>query len=150
VWAIGVLTGVALVTGTVVTGTGPHAGDEEARRWGLDISNVAKIHSVSVLVTIGAALILIWSIRRGSGVRRRLSSPLSAWMFIALLQGGIGYLQYFNEIPELLVGAHIAGATALWVATVQLVLATSAHTGANPTIDDAGEMQVSDLAAGTV
>ncbi|MBG7606227.1 MAG: COX15/CtaA family protein, partial [Actinobacteria bacterium] len=150
VWAIGVLTGVALVTGTVVTGTGPHAGDEEARRWGLDISNVAKIHSVSVLVTIGAALILIWSIRRGSGVRRRLSSPLSTWMFIALLQGGIGYLQYFNEIPELLVGTHIAGATALWVATVQLVLATSAHTGAKPTIDEAGEMQVSDLAAGTV
>jgi cytochrome c oxidase assembly protein subunit 15 len=147
---IGALTGVALVTGTVVTGTGPHAGDEEARRWGLDISNVAKIHSVSVLVTIGAALILIWSIRRSPGVRRRLSSPLSTWMFIAILQGGIGYLQYFNEVPELLVGAHIAGATALWVATVQLVLVANADTGAKPTIDETGEMQVSDLAAGTV
>ena len=61
-WAVGVLTGIAVVTGTVVTGTGPHAGDEEARRWVLDISNVARIHSFSVLVTLAAAVVLIWSI----------------------------------------------------------------------------------------
>jgi cytochrome c oxidase assembly protein subunit 15 len=70
-------------------------------------------------------------------------------MFIALLQGGIGYLQYFNGVPEMLVGAHIAGATALWVATVLLVLVTSAQTGTKPAIDETVQMQVSDLAART-
>ena len=46
---------------------------------------------------------------------------LSTWMFVAVLQGGIGYVQYFTGVPEMLVGAHIAGATALWVVTVMLV-----------------------------
>lgn len=134
VWAIGVLTSVALMTGTVVTGTGPHAGDEDVRRWGFDISNVARIHSLSVLIILAVALVLIWSIRSDAESRRRLTSSLSTWMFLALLQGGIGYLQYFNGVPELLVGAHIAGATALWVATVQLVLlggSTSPRLGAS-------------------
>jgi cytochrome c oxidase assembly protein subunit 15 len=71
-------------------------------------------------------------------------------MFIALLQGGIGYLQYFNEVPELLVGAHIAGATALWVATVQLVLVTHARARTKRAIDETGRVQVSGLAAETV
>jgi cytochrome c oxidase assembly protein subunit 15 len=44
-------------------------------------------------------------------------------MFLAVLQGGIGYLQYFSGVPALLAGAHVAGATALWVATVWLVQA---------------------------
>jgi len=148
VWLVGVLTGLALVTGTVVTGTGPHAGDEEARRWGFDISNVARIHSVSVLVTLVAAVILIWSIRGNVEFRGRLMSPLSTWMFLALLQGGIGYLQYFNGVPELLVGAHIAGATALWVATVQLVLAAIDQTVTGSAIDTADHIQVS-TSAGT-
>jgi cytochrome c oxidase assembly protein subunit 15 len=147
VWAIGVLTAVAMLTGTVVTGTGPHAGDEEARRWGFDISNVARIHSAAVLVALLAAVTLIWSVHRNARVRGQLTSPLSTWMFLALLQGGIGYLQYFSGVPEILVGAHIAGATALWVATVLLVLVTSAHTQTKPAINKADQMQASRLEA---
>ncbi len=119
--AVTVLTGVAIVTGTVVTGTGPHAGDEDVRRWGFDVSNVARIHSISVIATVGVALALVLQMRREPGaVRDRSARTLSAWMFIAVLQGGIGYVQYFTGVPEILVGAHIAGATALWVATVWL------------------------------
>ena len=44
-------------------------------------------------------------------------------MFVAVVQGGIGYLQYFNDIPATLVAAHVAGATALWVVTVQFIQA---------------------------
>ena len=58
---------------------------------------------------------------------------LSTWMFVAVVQGGIGYLQYFTGVPEMLVGAHIAGATALWVVTVWLALgsrcAATLHAG---------------------
>jgi heme a synthase len=120
--AVGLLTVAALTTGTVVTGTGPHAGDEDARRWGFDISNVARLHSITVLVTVAAALALAVAVRQRSDLQHRLSGPMSTWMFLAVVQGGIGYVQYFNGVPEILVGTHIAGATALWVATVQLVL----------------------------
>jgi hypothetical protein len=69
-------------------------------------------------------------------------------MFLAVVQGGIGYLQYFNGVPEVLVGTHLAGATALWVATVHLVqmgIAPIASGGAHVgTLDarDAAEMSV--------
>lgn len=112
---------VAVTTGTVVTGTGPHAGDETARRFGFDISDVARVHSVSVLVTIAVGLY----------VARRLKHhpAMQSWMFVAVLQGAIGYVQYFTGVPEILVGLHIAGATLLWVATLRLALAPIDVTG---------------------
>lgn len=118
------------MTGTIVTGTGPHAGDEDARRFGFDISNVARTHSVTVLVTIAVAVWLAWRVTR---VQRSptIANALSAWLFIGLLQAALGYAQYFNGVPELLVGVHIAQAAALWVVTIRLVvLATSEPSGA--------------------
>jgi cytochrome c oxidase assembly protein subunit 15 len=120
---LGVLMAAALATGTVVTGAGPHAGDETARRYGFDISTVAEIHSVTVWVAVAAFLVLVVALRRDAALFDRLSRNVSTWMFIAVVQGGIGYLQYFNDIPAVLVAAHVAGATALWVVTVQLIQA---------------------------
>ena len=128
-WLIAVLTGAALVTGTVVTGTGPHAGDENVRRWGFEIATVARIHSLTVLMAIGAALAFVWVLRSDAALRLRHWPALSTWIFVAVVQGGIGYVQYFTGVPEMLVGAHLAGATALWVVTVWMcsgVLAASA------------------------
>ena len=120
---LGVLMAAALATGTVVTGAGPHAGDETARRYGFDISTVAEIHSVTVWVAVAAFLVLVVALRRDAALFDRLSRNVSTWMFIAVVQGGIGYLQYFNDIPAVLVAAHVAGATALWVVTVQFIQA---------------------------
>ncbi len=120
-WAVGALTAVGLVTGTVVTGTGPHAGEEDVRRFGFDISNVARIHSLTVIAAAVAVVGLV-VVLGVAGERNRFESVLSTWMFVAVVQGGIGYVQYFNEVPEVLVGAHLAGATLLWVVTVQLLL----------------------------
>lgn len=120
--ALAVATFGALVTGTVVTGTGPHAGEEDVRRFGFDISTVARIHSVTVLASIGVALWIAWRVRDRATA---WTNTLSAWIFVALLQGAIGYVQYFNGVPELLVGAHIALATALWSITVWLALQAS-------------------------
>jgi cytochrome c oxidase assembly protein subunit 15 len=117
------LTASAIVTGTVVTGTGPHAGEEDVRRWGFDISTVARVHSMIVLATVAIAIALAVQLRREpTTVRHRSTAVLSAWMFIAVLQGGVGYVQYFTGVPEILVAAHIAGATGLWVVTVWLAL----------------------------
>ena len=121
--ALGVLVAASLVTGTVVTGAGPHAGDETARRYGFDISSVAEIHSVTVWAAVAVFLALVVVLRRTPALARRLSPNISTWMFLAVVQGGIGYLQYFNGVPAVLVAAHVAGATALWVVTVQLLLA---------------------------
>jgi cytochrome c oxidase assembly protein subunit 15 len=81
---------------------------------------VARIHSIAVLATIGIFVVLLWRLR-GSTITDRDRTALSTWIFVALVQGAIGYLQYFNGVPELLVAVHIAGATLLWVATVHLV-----------------------------
>ncbi len=121
--ALGVLVAAALATGTVVTGAGPHAGDETARRYGFDISTVAEIHSVTVWLAVASFLALVVVLRRDPPLSMALSRNVSAWMFTAVVQGGIGYLQYFNDVPAVLVAAHVAGATALWVVTVQFVQA---------------------------
>ena len=105
-----------------MTGTGPHAGEEDVRRFGFDISHVAQIHSVTVIIALIAAVALALQLRADEPGQRRLSGILSAWIFVGLLQGGVGYTQYFNGVPELLVGIHIALATALWVVTMQLLI----------------------------
>jgi len=121
--ALTVLTAGALATGTVVTGTGPHAGDEEARRFGFDISAVAEVHSVTALLTIGVALFFAYQVGRVTP-SKVLSGAISSWLFVGLLQGAIGYAQYFSGVPEMLVGIHIALATFLWVLTMRLLLRT--------------------------
>jgi cytochrome c oxidase assembly protein subunit 15 len=49
---------------------------------------------------------------------------MSSWLFVAIVQGGVGYAQYFTGVPEVLVGVHLAGATILWVVTVRLALSS--------------------------
>ena len=135
--ALFALTAAALVTGTVVTGAGPHAGEADVRRFGFDIGTVARLHSITVIGAVAIAAALAWTV-----TKRRdpsMQAALSTWMFIALVQGGIGYTQYFTGVPELLVGAHIAGATLLWVATIRLV-GTSLDTAKSPFENSRHEM----------
>ena len=53
-----------------------------------------------------------------------MTPAMTTWLFVAALQATVGYVQYFNDVPELLVGLHVAGATALMVVTTQVVLDT--------------------------
>jgi cytochrome c oxidase assembly protein subunit 15 len=76
------------------------------------------------MVTIVVALALVWRVRRSRRDRRAMTPVMSTWLFVAALQATIGYVQYFNGVPELLVGLHVAGATALMVVTTQIVLDT--------------------------
>ena len=125
VWGIVLGTTVAIVTGTVVTGAGPHAGDEEAVRLGVEIPTAARIHGVSVMVTLGLAVLLVARLRRDRRDAAVLRPGLGRWLFVAMLQAGLGYLQYCTGVPAILVGAHVAGATAVYIVTTQLVLDTS-------------------------
>jgi cytochrome c oxidase assembly protein subunit 15 len=124
VWMIAIFTGLAILSGTFVTGAGPHAGDEEAKRFDVAIGTVARIHGITVMATIGIAIALLWRLKARHADRRVLDNPLTTWMVLAVAQAGIGYTQYFSGVPAVLVGVHVALATVLWLATVQLVLAT--------------------------
>ncbi len=111
---------VSILTGTVVTGTGPHAGDEEARRFGFDIESVARVHGIAVIVTLLLLLGLIVVTRRSLDSWERLGGSIEVLLAIGVVQATIGYVQYFNDIPAVLVGLHVAGATALMIGVVRL------------------------------
>ena len=123
-WAITATSALAIVTGTVVTGTGPHGGDEDVRRFGFAIGSVARIHGIVVNVTIAAALLLMWRLRAHRD-RRVLEGPVGLFVFVAFLQATVGYVQYFTGVPVVLVIAHVTGATALWLAALHLGRSTA-------------------------
>ena len=122
---------VVVITGTVVTSTGPHGGDKEAKRFAFDISNVARIHGVSVMIFLGLTL-LVLSLLRRSRAPEGTVTRLGAVLLIACIQAVIGSVQYFNDIPALLVGLHIAGATALWTAVIWCYLGLFTRPGEQP------------------
>ena len=118
------ITVVVLILGTVVTGSGPHAGDKDAsgkvHRNGLKVSSMAQLHADSVWILLGATVGLvavIYAVRTAERVRR------AAWLLLAveLSQGVIGYVQYFLHVPPLLVGLHMLGACLLWLAVLYLL-----------------------------
>ncbi|MEO3788120.1 COX15/CtaA family protein [Actinocorallia sp. B10E7] len=109
-----------LAVGTFVTGSGPHAGDAEATRLPFPITDITRIHSLLAWATVGLTVALLVLHRRTgapAGVRRAGLLLLGA----ILLQGVIGYVQYFLGVPELLVGAHVLGSTLLWIAALNLL-----------------------------
>ena len=122
VWCVAAGTAAAIVAGTLVTGSGPHAGDEDAPRLDLDIESVARVHGLIVIATIVTAIALALRVNARPEERIALAEAVSIWLFVGILQGAVGYIQYFNDLPELLVGAHVGGAAAITLATAHLVL----------------------------
>ena len=120
-YAVGVGTAVVIVTGTVVTATGPHGGDEHVARLGFSFPDVARIHGSAVVLLVVLVVSLFLRTRHAEAdlFRRRATVVL----ITTLGQAAIGYTQYFTQLPVLLVGCHIAGATLLWMATIRLLLA---------------------------
>jgi cytochrome c oxidase assembly protein subunit 15 len=116
-WLLLAVTGVILAAGTVVTGSGPHAGDATAHRTGLDPGMVAQLHADLVMLLIGlsaAWCFALWAVGAPRATRRAGASLVG----IELAQGVIGFVQYFTHVPSLLVGLHMAGACAVWVAAL--------------------------------
>ncbi|MDA0369943.1 MAG: COX15/CtaA family protein [Actinomycetota bacterium] len=128
---------VAILTGTIVTGSGPHAGDENARRFDLDISSIARLHGASVIASLILLVATIVVARRVKVSWRRMSNLLEGIMAVGLLQGVVGYVQYFNDIPAGLVAVHIAGATAFMIVLTALWWNLSeSSTGSAHTVND--------------
>ena len=107
-----VISFAVIVLGTLVTGSGPHAGDEKARRFGFDIRTMAWLHADVVIALLGLTAAFYILVRNDKELSRRIG----IFTAIALAQGAIGYIQYFTGIPEILVAAHLLGATLVWIA----------------------------------
>ena len=114
------LCGLAIILGTLVTGAGPHAGDENAIRLTLNLRSITRIHSATVLLCIAATLIFIAQIRRNISEWTRLRAELEIFLFVAVAQGGVGYLQYFAGVPAQLVAVHVVFAVAVWISVLRL------------------------------
>jgi cytochrome c oxidase assembly protein subunit 15 len=108
---------IVIVMGTIVTGTGPHAGDDASVRFDFDIRTVAWLHADFVIAFLGLTLATLIAVRLGEREPSRsiLLRRIYLLLGISLSQGGIGYLQYFTGVPELLVIAHLIGAVSVWL-----------------------------------
>ena len=120
------LCGLAIVFGTLVTGAGPHAGDENAIRLAFDLRSITRIHSASVLLCVVLTLFFVVQIRRETSEWMRLKAKLEVFLFVAVAQGGVGYLQYFSDVPAQLVAIHVALAVAVWISVLRLWIASRA------------------------
>lgn len=122
VWLLMLLGVVVVVTGTVVTATGPHAGDENAIRFGFTLTSVARVHGVSVVGTMILIVGLLWRMRNDPDLRIQRESVLTLF-YVALAQGALGYTQYLAGVPVAMVAAHIIGATAFFLALCNVAYA---------------------------
>lgn len=139
----------AVVAGTVVTGAGPHGGDEDAPRFGFDIETVTRIHSLAVLVFLAVLLAVLHRLSRdpGPGSAAARARELLA---VSVAQAAVGWTQYFTDVPALLVGIHLLGATLVWVATWRLVLACRMRaTAAEPGPETEAASAAAGVLAGT-
>lgn len=121
---------LAIVTGTLLTGAGPHGGDADVERLQYDIPSLARLHGGAMALCAAVALLLWAGAERGSFRLRRQgrrpavhAAAARAVVLVIGAQAAVGYLQYFTGVPPLLVGIHIAGAAALWTAVLRLHLA---------------------------
>ena len=123
-WAVLAVGAVLLVSGTLVTGAGPHAGDTRAERLPLLVREVARIHSIIALVLLGMVVWTWWRLRTA---KSRDHARMGRVAVLLAAQGLVGYTQYFAGVPALLVGIHVALASAVWIEIVK-----AAHTAGTP------------------
>ena len=112
-WSTWVAAWVVLYLGTVVTGSGPHAGDLHAPRNGLDPLELSQLHAdfVFLLVGLSVALVVVHPVR-----------ATRVLLGVELAQGLVGFVQYFTDLPVVLVGFHLLGASLVAAAVTWVVI----------------------------
>ena len=118
--AITALTFIIIVLGTLVTGTGPHAGDSaDVPRLGLDPVTMTHIHATAVQLFFGLLIGLIVVVLANESPRIIVRRTVTV-LIVGLSQGAIGYVQYFTGLPWVLVALHVLGSCVLWISVLFL------------------------------
>lgn len=120
-----VATFIVLILGTIVTGSGPHAGDATAPRLPFDLRTVAWLHADVVIALFG----ITFGFFVVHGASAETKKRLKIFLAFALAQGFIGYVQWFTDLPEILVGFHLAGSTLVWIAAWRVWLSVTTRNG---------------------
>jgi heme a synthase len=114
---------VVVYLGTVVTGSGPHAGDEDAPRNGLDPAAMSQLHTDAVFLLLGLTVGCVLTMR-AVDAPRTLRRAVGWLLVIELSQGLVGAVQYATDLPIALVALHLLGASTIVAAATWTVLAT--------------------------
>lgn len=120
-WLVFATAWVVLYLGTVVTGSGPHAGDTDSRRTGLDPQVMSHVHAVAVYVLVALTIGLLVVARRAEN--RLLASAAGLLLTLEVAQGVVGFTQYSLDLPGALVVLHLLGAALVSAASTWVVLA---------------------------
>lgn len=120
-WAVFGSGWLVLYVGTVVTGAGPHAGSADVPRNGLDGLQWSQMHADLVFLHIGLTLALLLTLKAIQGPRSQLRAVMILFG-TQLLQGTIGYIQYFNGLPIVVVALHMLGAACIAAAMTQVLV----------------------------
>ena len=117
--ALVAVTCLMLAAGTVVTGTGPLAGDAGVPRYPLPLEGVTQFHADIGWLLAGLSIALVLVLRLSAAPRRAVRA---GWIVLAALgsQGVIGYIQYFTHLPAGLVWIHVTGSVLVWIAVLRL------------------------------
>ncbi|MFF9206693.1 heme A synthase [Streptomyces sp. NPDC014986] len=122
VWCMVAASVLLIAVGTVVTGAGPHAGDSsEVERMPVDWETVTKGHAVLAWIVVTLTFALWFVLKAVDAPRDPLRRTLELFL-ILLAQGAIGYVQYFTDLPEVLVGAHMFGSCVMWIWVLRVLL----------------------------
>jgi heme a synthase len=123
VYGIAAVTAVVLVLGTVVTGAGPHSGDRNAAdRMDFDPEAVSQLHADVVFLLVGLTVALLVALHAVDSPAR-LRNAARDLVIVQLAQGLVGFVQYFTDLPILLVLLHMLGAVLIAAFTARLVWA---------------------------
>jgi cytochrome c oxidase assembly protein subunit 15 len=131
-----VVVAVVVTLGTLVTASGPHAGDANTPRLGIDPQLISQFHADGVFLLLGL-VVALWFALRATDAPAEPRRAATVLLGVVLGQGAIGYVQYFTGLPEVLVGAHMLGACLVWIAALHLWLSSTVREPAPPEPDPA-------------
>src|SRR5215475_9236134 len=130
VWAVRCLIPLGQLTilaGTIATASGPHAGAHAGQlvhRFDFEgtgtLEWVVQRHA-AIATVFGLATIAVWLLLRRPGGDRRALRPLTVVIGLLALQGVVGGVQWYTELPGEIVWIHVALATVTWLAMLWTV-----------------------------
>ncbi|MER6318150.1 COX15/CtaA family protein [Streptomyces sp. NPDC001581] len=142
-WALLATTLVLIAAGTVVTGSGPHAGDSsEIRRMPFDWDATVHVHAVAAWLVCALA-VAMWLVLRVVDAPADTRARARDLLVVLLAQGAIGYVQYATQVPEALVAAHMLGSCLVWIAVLRVALSLRERPAEQAEIPAQGDPQLS-------
>ena len=143
VWVLVGAAGLLFVVGTVVTGSGPHAGDSsDVPRMPVSWEDVSKLHAVLawIVVTLTFAL---WFVLKAVDAPVGPLHRTRELFLVLLAQGVVGYVQYFTGLPEAMVELHMLGSALVWIAVIRLLLSVRERPTTTPSVPAQADVTLS-------